>query len=290
MKSEIQSAETASGDKTDTASTPATGLNIFGNENKALISLAVKCRLITMEQESQLLDRLAHQRQDNPDYSALDLFRDTRTLSKEDIAFLLAVRDHLEMKMLDKKFGELGIANQLVQPESVKKALDIQNKIFKETNESRLIGDILLEKNEITPQDKAAILLTQDRIKDELLSEAMNDIAASEIEKLSLNMRFGAIAVKKGYITIDQLNQALGVQSAEVKAGRPRRYLGNILKEMFDLSDELLGRILKIQKELEKKGWPWKRPWKSTIPRPVSTSAWPRPLTTDFPKTSWRPF
>ena len=228
-------------------------MNIFGNDNKALISLAVKCRLITMEQESQLLDRLLRRRQEDPDYSALDLFRSSRTLEEGDISFLLAVRDHLEMKMLDKKFGELGIANQLVQPKSVKKALDIQSKIFKETSESKLIGDILLENNEITPSDKAAILLTQDRIKDELLSEAMNDIATSEIEKLSLNMRFGAIAVKKEFITIDQLNQALTVQASEVKEGRPRRYLGHILKELFDLSDDVLKRILKIQKELEKK-------------------------------------
>ncbi len=228
-------------------------MDIFGNDNKSLISLAVKCRLITTDEEAQLLDQLAHERLANPDYSALELFRSTRVLSEEDVAFLLAVRDHLEMKMLDKKFGELGIANRLIQPESVKKALDIQTLIFKETSESKLIGDILLEHNEITPSDKTAILLTQDRIKDELLFEAMNDIATSEIEKLSLNMRFGAIAVKKEFITISQLNQALAVQEKEVRQGGPRRYLGHILKELFDLPEQVLSRILKIQKELEKK-------------------------------------
>ncbi|MCG8636230.1 MAG: FapA family protein [Desulfobacterales bacterium] len=253
MTSDIHSPDTASDQPPASNTRPAPGAKIFGNGNKAVITLALKCRLISLHQENFLLDTLTRKQQEFPEYTVNDLFEETNILSEEDIAFLFAVRDHLEMKMLDKKFGELGVANHLVQPESVKRALDIQSEIFKETSKSKLIGDILLENKEITRADKAAILLTQDRIKDELLTEAMNDIAASEIEKLSLNMRFGAIAVKKDFITIDQLNQALQVQDSEVKTGRDRRYLGIILKEMFDLSDKKLDRILKIQKELEKK-------------------------------------
>lgn len=253
MSSNTHSVDTMSDQSPKQAARPGRGMNLFADDAKALISLALKCRLISVEQENLLLDTFTQKHRVFPGYTIHDLFRETHILSKEDIAFLFAVRDHLEMKMLDKKFGELGIANQLVDPESVKKALDIQNAIFKETSQSKLIGDILLENKEITKADKAAILLTQDRIKDELLSEAMNDIATSEIEKISLNMRFGAIAVKKEFITIEQLNKALQVQTNEVNAGKPRRYLGNILKELFDLPDTALSRILKIQKQLEKK-------------------------------------
>ncbi|HCY84095.1 MAG TPA: hypothetical protein DHV36_03065 [Desulfobacteraceae bacterium] len=226
--------------------------NFIDNDGAGLIELAFKCRLISLHQESVLMETFAEKRRTFPGYTVLDLFRETDILSEESQAFLFAVRDHLEMKMLDKKFGELGVANQLIDPESVQRALDIQSAIFKETSKSKLIGDILLENEEITLADKAAILLTQDRIKDELLSETLNDIAATEIEKLNINMRFGAIAVKKGYVTIDQLNQALRRQKQEVEEGKERRYLGLILKEMFDLSDDALGRILKIQRILEK--------------------------------------
>lgn len=226
---------------------------IIRSDSAGLISLALKCRLISLHQEGFLMETLAEKCRAFPDYTASDLFRETKILSDDELSFLLAVRDHLEMKMLDRKFGELGVANQLVDAESVRRALDIQNAIFKETSQSKLIGDILLENRDITRADKAAILLTQDRIKDELLSETLNDLANTEIEKLSLNMRFGAIAVKKGYISIDQLNQALRAQAADVDQGRERRYLGLILKEMFDLSDEALSRILNIQKVLEKK-------------------------------------
>ena len=227
--------------------------NIFGRENKNLISLAIKCRLIPLEREKDLLNSLAEKRQHTPGYSAVELFRQSEILSDEDIAFLFSVRDHLETKMLDKKFGELGVANRFIQPESVKKALDIQSAIFKETSQSRLIGDILLENKEISKENKSAILLSQDRIKDEFLAEAMNDIAASEIEKISLNMRLGAIAVKKKLITVDQLNQALLAQKTAANSGQPRQYLGDILKQLFNLSDTDLQYILQIQKEMEKK-------------------------------------
>ncbi|MCG8617540.1 MAG: FapA family protein, partial [Desulfobacterales bacterium] len=203
-------------------------------------------------QESVLMETFAEKRRTFPGYTVSDLFRDTDVLSEEGQTFLFAVRDHLEMKMLDKKFGELGVANRLIDPDSVQRALDIQSTIFKETSKSKLIGDILLENQEITRADKAAILLTQDRIKDELLSETLNDIAATEIERLNMNMRFGAIAVKKGFVNIDQLNQALRQQKTEVDQGKERRYLGLILKEMYNLPEEVLNRILKIQRILEK--------------------------------------
>jgi uncharacterized protein (DUF342 family) len=221
-------------------------------KRNGLVFLARKCRLISMEQEEKLLARLHNRRrEEQPAYTELELLQ--KTLPRNEIQFLLAVKDHLKMKMLDKRFGELGVANRFVRPENVRQALDFQNNLFKQTRQSKLIGDILLENKQISQADKTAILLTQDRIADECLAEAMNDIAATEIEKISINMRFGAIAVKKGMITLDQLNTALQVQEQEMAAGSPRRYLGEILNKMYHISRDDLTHILKIQKEMEKK-------------------------------------
>ena len=222
-------------------------------KRNGLVFLARKCRLLTMEQEEKLMARLHKRREEQPEYTERDLLQETKSLSRDDIRFLLAVKDHLKMKMLDKRFGELGVANRFVRPENVRQALDLQNDLFKRTRQSKLIGDILFENKQISQADKTAILLTQDRIADEYLAEAMNDIAATEIEKISMNMRFGAIAVKKGMITIDQLNTALTVQEKEMAAGSPRRYLGEILQKMYHISGNDLTHILKIQKEMEKK-------------------------------------
>ena len=230
----------------------ASGTNIISKKNHNILGLAVKCRLITVDQEKQLLSKLIEKLQKDPDYYVVQLFREDNYLSEENIDFLFAVKKHLELKMLDKRFGELGVANKLIRPEKVKKALDLQSELFKKNQESKLIGDILLEQKEITRANKASILLSQDRVKDELLAQAINDIASNEMEKISINMRFGAIAVKKGIITITQLNQALKVQKDENGSQKPRRYLGEIFKELFGLSEKDLIHILKIQKEFEK--------------------------------------
>ncbi len=222
------------------------------NKDRNLLGLAVKCRLISIEQEKQILSVFIDEIDINPDVSIVQIFREINYLSEEEIKFLFAIQKHLKMKLLDKKFGELGIANKFINPEKVKKAIDLQSELFRTTQESKLIGDILLEQKEITKANKAAILLSQDRVKDEFLAEAMNDIASTEMERISISMRFGAIAVKEGMISIDQLNQALLVQKSEGKENKTKRYLGEILKELFGLSDEDLTHIFNIQKEFEK--------------------------------------
>ena len=232
----------------------STGLNknIIDNQDRGLLGLAVKCRLISIEQEKKILSVFIDELNKNPDISIVQIFREKKYLSEEEINFLLAVKKHLKMKMLDKKFGELGVANKFIHPEKVKKAIDLQSELFKETQESKLIGDILLEQKEISKANKAAIMLTQDRVKDELLAQTINDIASTEMEKITINMRFGAIAVKKKFISLEQLNQAITVQKSEAKENKIKRYLGEILKELFDLSDKDTTDILKIQKEFEK--------------------------------------
>lgn len=220
--------------------------------NKNLLRLAVKCRLISNEQEKKILSIFLEEQNKEPNISIIQIFRGEKYLSEEEITFLFAVQKHLKMKMLDKRFGELGVANKFINPENVKEAVNLQNELFKKNRESKLLGDILLEQKKISRANKASILLTQDRVEDEFLEEAINDIASTEMEKISINMRLGAIAVKKGLITLGQLNLALKVQKNEEKDNKVKRYLGDILKELFGLLTEDLNNILKTQKEFEK--------------------------------------
>lgn len=227
-------------------------INAIHTKDRSLLGLAVKCRLISIEKEKEILSVFIEEKDKNQEISIVQVFKENNFLSEEEIEFLLAVKKHLKMKVLDQQFGELGVANKFVNSEKIKAAFNLQNKIFKQTHESKLIGDILVEQNEITRANKTAILLTQDRIEDEYLAEALNEIASNEIERISNNMRFGAIAVKKGFITLDQLNQALNIQKTEEQNSGIKPYLGDILKKHFGLSDKDLATILRIQKELEK--------------------------------------
>jgi uncharacterized protein (DUF342 family) len=226
--------------------------SMIGDHERNLLALAVKCRLISNEQVKTISSLFVDALKKDPHYSIVQIFREKKYLSNKEIDFLFAVKKHLKMKTLDKKFGELGVANKFVNSESVKQALDLQDAIFRETRESKLIGNILFDQKKITKANKTAILLTQDRVEDEFLAEAINDIASTEMEKISINMRFGAIAVKENIISLEQLNQALKLQKDEERRNKPKRYLGAILKEFFGLPAKDSTRILKIQKEFEK--------------------------------------
>lgn len=222
-------------------------------ENQILITLAIKARLIKENKRQEILSKIIEKSQTDPKCSVIDIFLDEKILSNEEIEFLFALKRHLKIKMLDKRFGQLGVVNHFLTPQDVEDALNLQDTYFRTNKKSKKIGDILVEGKKISPANKTAILLTQNRIQDHLLEQAINDIGRSEIEKIKINMRFGAIAVKKEFISIDQLNHALKIQKSEVTAGKEKRYLGEIFKELFALSEEDILSILKIQKEIEKK-------------------------------------
>ncbi|MBN1833627.1 MAG: hypothetical protein JW896_16105 [Deltaproteobacteria bacterium] len=56
--------------------------------------------------------------------------------------------------------------------------------------------------------------------------------------------RFGTIAVEKGYITIDQLMDALEVQVRENLSGLKHRLIGKILYDLGFLTIEQIQRVL----------------------------------------------
>ncbi len=221
-------------------------------ENQQLVSLAVKCKFISASQEQQVLSGLIEAYQNDPEHSVVTIFIEKQILTQEKINALIALRKHLKVKMLDKRFGEIGISNRFITPTHVENALNAQDAFFRENQESKKIGDILVEKNEMSQADRTAILLTQDRIEDDILEQAIYDIATSEMERMTINKRFGAIAVKYNFITIEQLNQALRVQKNKAGPENSKQYLGKILQELFKLTDRDILSILKIQKQFEK--------------------------------------
>lgn len=222
-------------------------------EAQELLDLAVNCKFISPEKETEILPGALEYSKEKPDEPIAKYLLEKKVLSKDKLKLLLSIKNHVDMLLEDKKFGKLGIANQFVEPDKVKKALDIQVEIFRKNKKSIKIGDILVQSNDLSVADKTALLLTQNRIKDELLSQALNDIAKDEIEQMEINRRFGAIAVKKKLITKEQLSSALKLQKKEVKKTKKKRYLGDILKELYDLSDKHILAILKIQKNYETK-------------------------------------
>lgn len=222
-------------------------------DDQDLITLAIKCKFITSEQENKLSAYFLSHLQKEPDYSIEQAFRDLKLLADDEIAFLLAIKKHLANKLLDIKFGKLAVVNNFTTTDVINKALKQQTTHFRKTRQHISLGDILVKNNHICEKDKTAILLTQDRIADDFLAQAMNTLAADELDKLSTNKRFGSIAVNKGYLSIEDINQALKLQKTQKDKHGKSKFIGRILEESFGLSAQATIEILNEQKIFEKR-------------------------------------
>ena len=106
--------------------------------------------------------------------------------------------------------------------------------------------------NEITDANRTAVVLSQNRIKDEALIDAMNRLGNTELEKLTINKRFGTIVVNKKLLAKNDVEKALIMQKEEVAAGKQRRFIGEILKANFGLTEGNVIDVLQEQKKYEK--------------------------------------
>ena len=61
-----------------------------------------------------------------------------------------------------------------------------------------------------------------------------------------IEKRFGTIAVEKGYITIDQLMDALEIQVREDLSGKKHRLIGKILYDQGLLAIDHIQRVLAL--------------------------------------------
>ena len=69
-----------------------------------------------------------------------------------------------------------------------------------------------------------------------------NDIGKSISKKFCT--RFGMIAVSKGFVTADQLKEALTEQADDNISGRPNRLIGRIFFEKGWMTDEQIDLVL----------------------------------------------
>jgi hypothetical protein len=222
-------------------------------DNQSIVKLAVKCMFINSEEEKKILTTLTELGEQDPAYSVIELFKEENTFSEAKIDFLLAFKKYLDTQALDIEFGQLAIANDFATSTAINDALDFQKNCYSKTEQTKELSEILLKKEQITLKHCTSILLVQNRIKDDHLASALDNLGSSEGEKKALNKRLGVIALKRELVSLDQLNEALTAQEKELLIGHTDRYLSEILKELFELSDDDLISILKEQKQVEKR-------------------------------------
>ena len=86
-------------------------------------------------------------------------------ISRVQLDFLISVQKMLEVRRLDGKFGTIAVRNEFTTHDEIDRALQEQKKLFKEKKIIRLIGDILVESQVLSENQRDAILKTQKRFE-----------------------------------------------------------------------------------------------------------------------------
>jgi len=222
-------------------------------ENQDILQLAVQCMFINSEEKTEISSALGEPSEEASTPSAMEFLFEKEYLSQEKIDFLTAFKKYLDTKALDEEFAELAVANNFVDKDAIKAVMEFQEECYSKTEETRELSKILLRSNQIALEHATAILLVQNRISDDDLAKALDDLAPTEAGKDDLNKRFGIIALKKELVSLEQLNDALSKQKREIVHGKIRRHLHTILEESEVLSEEDSMGVLREQKQFEKR-------------------------------------
>ncbi len=176
---------------------------------------------------------------------------------------------HLEIKAMDKKFGEIAVKNQFSTKKIIDNALSEQTRLYLQTKKNHIIGDILVTRKEMTPEIRDEILLIQNRILEEDWASLLRESAASVIQEQEKNAMFGAILLKEKLMDEQDVRAALQLQKLERKAyedyqkedigskkqdlapPRKPRWIGDILVDDYGLSEKNREKI--VAKQLQQK-------------------------------------
>ncbi len=145
-----------------------------------------------------------------------EVLLETGLIETQHLLFLHNGAKHLEIKALDRKFGEIAVNNQFTTKTAVNQALTEQTDLYLKTNKNYMIGDILVRQKKITPETRDEILLLQNRIQEEDWEETLRRVGQSEIEEQEKNALFGAMVIKENLIKEEKVIEALKIQSHEM--------------------------------------------------------------------------
>jgi len=136
----------------------------------------------------------------------------------------------MNKKNSDKTFGDIALERGFITQEQLEWALKIQTDEDISEVEHRPIGRILLNEGFISLQQVGEILKSLDKLHEEKTDKT-----------------FGDIALEKGFITKDQLEMALKMQTDEFGLTGNRRSIGRILLNEGWITLQQIGEVIKTK-------------------------------------------
>ena len=128
-------------------------------------NLALRYHLLSENDMKHALYIQQEKRDSNENMMLGEILVTHKMISRSQLNFLLSVQNVLETNQLDLKFGEIAVGNRFVSEADIQRALQEQKQMFKENKSVKLLGDILLDSGKISPEQRNAIIMKQDRTK-----------------------------------------------------------------------------------------------------------------------------
>ncbi|MBF0224774.1 MAG: DUF342 domain-containing protein [Desulfobacterales bacterium] len=204
-----------------------------------MATLALKYKFITEEQLKKASEIKQQELNNGNDLPIETVLEQIGLLNQKNINILKVLHE----KELDNAFGIIAIKNNFVTEKDIKKALDKQTKIFKETKSIKLIGEILVEDGFITQEQCKSILLKQQRIRDSFVPPPAEPADKTELEKdfwvkRSVDKVFGNIIIYNKFASNSDIEEALEKQLKIFEQEKQYKFLGDILVEDKKISIE----------------------------------------------------
>ncbi|MCK5312948.1 MAG: DUF342 domain-containing protein [Desulfobacteraceae bacterium] len=186
------------------------------------------------------------------------------------VGLLRLIQDYHIIQKQGIEFGKIAVKKGFATEQDIEEALLVQKSAFQRTKLKKLIGDILVESEVITLEQRDQILEQQKEIekKSSLLVKSEEDSNLSEYEQEFLKIRnldkqFAEKVISKQFATFEEINLAKKKQKKEFETAKQIIILGDILVSQGIISDEQKEIILVEQKRIEQK----EKDSSSTLPR-----------------------
>jgi len=202
----------------------------------AILKYISICKLANRQQILEGLHRYLEETDENKRAGLMQVFEDIGILSEKDVCFLQHLHDYFTTNELDKKFADLAVKNKLLKSKQIDVAFTKQLEIFKTSQKVKSISEILILSGYLKQEYCDA------------LRYRLNIVTPEKEQTL-----FGNIAVNKGIINKQQLNDVLSIQESEFQNSQKIRLLGSILMEKQIISQKQCNVILNRQRQLKEK-------------------------------------
>ena len=180
---------------------------IFQDDSYLVIGkLAVKYKFVSVEKVKEALSIKEEEKRAGRKVFLGQIMVANGMISQVQLDFLLSVQKMNETKRLDSRFGTIAVENRFAIQEQIGRALEKQKRIFKETKSVKLIGDILVEFNVLTEDQRDAILLKQKRLKESMSDEEKSPEPLDTTEQVECETEFEL------NVSEDKLNAFLSIK------------------------------------------------------------------------------